>query len=258
MKVVILAGGRGTRIQEESLIKPKPLIEIGSKPIIWHIMKTYSHYGFKEFVICCGYKGYLIKEYFANFSLHNSDVTIDIKKNEIKVHKNNNEDWKITLIDTGDDSLTGGRILRIKDFVDEEFLLTYGDGVADVNISKLIEHHKINKKIATMTVVQPQGRFGVVEFNTKNNLIENFSEKLKGDGAWINGGFFVLNKKIFDYLKDDFTIWEKEPLEILSKENQLVAFKHDNFWYPMDTMRDKDYLENLWEKNEAPWKLWNE
>jgi len=258
MKVVILAGGRGTRIQEESLIKPKPLIEIGSKPIIWHIMKTYSHYGFKEFVICCGYKGYLIKEYFANFSLHNSDVTIDIKKNEIKVHKNNNEDWKITLIDTGDDSLTGGRILRIKDFVDEEFLLTYGDGVADVNISKLIEHHKINKKIATMTVVQPQGRFGVVEFNTKNNLIENFSEKLKGDGAWINGGFFVLNKKIFDYLRDDFTIWEKEPLEKLSKENQLVAFKHDNFWYPMDTMRDKDYLENLWEKNEAPWKLWNE
>ena len=258
MKVVILAGGKGTRIQEESLIKPKPLIEIGSKPIIWHIMKTYSHYGFKEFVICCGYKGYLIKEYFANFSLHNSDVTIDIKKNEIKVHKNNNEDWKITLIDTGDDSLTGGRILRIKDFVDEEFLLTYGDGVADVNISKLIEHHKINKKIATMTVVQPQGRFGVVEFNTKNNLIENFSEKLKGDGAWINGGFFVLNKKIFDYLRDDFTIWEKEPLEKLSKENQLVAFKHDNFWYPMDTMRDKDYLENLWEKNEAPWKLWNE
>jgi len=258
MKVVILAGGKGTRIQEESLIKPKPLIEIGSKPIIWHIMKTYSHYGFKEFVICCGYKGYLIKEYFANFSLHNSDVTIDIKKNEIKVHKNNNEDWKITLIDTGDDSLTGGRILRIKDFVGEEFLLTYGDGVADVNISKLIEHHKINKKIATMTVVQPQGRFGVVEFNTKNNLIENFSEKLKGDGAWINGGFFVLNKKIFDYLRDDFTIWEKEPLEKLSKENELVAFKHDNFWYPMDTMRDKDYLENLWEKNEAPWKLWNE
>ena len=258
MKVVILAGGKGSRIQEESIIKPKPLIEIGSKPIIWHIMKTYSHYGFKEFVICCGYKGYLIKEYFANFSSYNSDLTIDIKKNEIKVHKNNNEDWKISLIDTGDDSLTGGRILRIKDFVDEEFLLTYGDGVSDVNISKLIQHHKINKKIATMTIVQPQGRFGVVEFNKKNNLIENFSEKLKGDGAWINGGFFVLNKKIFDYLEDDFTIWEKEPLEKLSKENQLVAFKHDNFWYPMDTMRDKAYLENLWEKNKAPWKLWNE
>ena len=258
MKVVILAGGRGTRIQEESQIRPKPLIEIGSKPIIWHIMKNYSHYGFKEFVICCGYKGYLIKEYFANFSLHNSDVTIDIKKNEIKVHKNNNEDWKITLIDTGDNSLTGGRILRVEDFVDEEFLLTYGDGVADVDISKLVQHHKINKKIATMTIVQPQGRFGVVELNTKNNLIENFSEKVKGDGAWINGGFFVLNKKIFKYLKDDFTIWEKEPLENLSKENQLVAFKHDGFWYPMDTMRDKAYLENLWDKNKAPWKLWNE
>ena len=258
MKVVILAGGRGTRIQEESLVKPKPLIEIGSKPIIWHIMKTYSHYGFKEFVICCGYKGYLIKEYFANFSLHNSDVTIDIKKNEIKVHKNNNEDWKITLVDTGDDSLTGGRILRIKDFVEDEFFLTYGDGVADVNISKLVKYHKLNKKIATMTVVQPQGRFGMVELNAKNNLIENFAEKLKGDGSWINGGFFVLNKKIFEYLKDDFTIWENEPLEKLSKENQLVAFKHDNFWYPMDTMRDKIYLENLWDANKAPWKLWNE
>ena len=258
MKVVILAGGRGTRIQEESLVKPKPLIEIGSKPIIWHIMKTYSHYGYKEFVICCGYKGYLIKEYFANFSLHNSDVTIDIKKNEIKVHKNNNEDWKITLVDTGDNSLTGGRILRIKDFVGDEFFLTYGDGVADVNISKLIEHHKTHKKIATMTIVQPQGRFGMVEFNTTTNLIENFSEKLKGDGAWINGGFFVLNKKIFKNLKDDFAVWEKEPLENLSKENQLVAFKHDGFWYPMDTMRDKVYLENLWDKNKAPWKIWNE
>ena len=258
MKVVILAGGRGTRIQEESLVKPKPLIEIGSKPIIWHIMKTYSHYGYKEFVICCGYKGYLIKEYFANFSLHNSDVTIDIKKNEIKVHKNNNEDWKITLVDTGDNSLTGGRILRIKDFVDDEFFLTYGDGVADINISKLIEHHKTHKKIATMTIVQPQGRFGMVEFNTTTNLIENFSEKLKGDGAWINGGFFVLNKKIFKNLKDDFTVWEKEPLENLSKENQLVSFKHDGFWYPMDTMRDKVYLENLWDKNKAPWKIWNE
>lgn len=258
MKVVILAGGRGTRIQEESLIKPKPLIEIGSKPIIWHIMKTYSHYGFKEFVICCGYKGYLIKEYFANFSLHNSDVTIDIKKNEIKVHKNNNEDWKITLVDTGHNSLTGGRILKIKDFVDDEFFLTYGDGVADVNISKLIEHHKTHKKIATMTIVQPQGRFGMVEFNTKTNLIENFSEKLKGDGSWVNGGFFVLNKKIFEYLKDEQTIWERDPLENLSKENELIAFKHEGFWHAMDTMRDKIFLENLWDANKAPWKLWNE
>ena len=258
MKVVILAGGRGTRIQEESLIKPKPLIEIGSKPIIWHIMKTYSHYGFKEFVICCGYKGYLIKEYFANFSLYNSDVTIDIKKNEIKVHKNNNEDWKITLVDTGDESLTGGRVLRIKDFVGDEFFLTYGDGVADVDIGKLVEHHKSNKKVATMTIVQPQGRFGMVEYNPKTNLIENFAEKLKGDGSWINGGFFALNKKIFEYLKDDQTILERDPLENLSKENQLIAFKHETFWYAMDTMRDKIYLESLWNQNKAPWKIWNE
>ena len=258
MKVVILAGGRGTRIQEESLIKPKPLIEIGSKPIIWHIMKTYSHYGFKEFIICCGYKGYLIKEYFANFSLYNSDVTIDIKKNEIKVHKNNNEDWKITLVDTGDESLTGGRVLRIKDFVGDEFFLTYGDGVADVDIGKLVEHHKSNKKVATMTIVQPQGRFGMVEYNPKTNLIENFAEKLKGDGSWINGGFFALNKKIFEYLKDDQTILERDPLENLSKENQLIAFKHEAFWYAMDTMRDKIYLESLWNQNKAPWKIWNE
>jgi glucose-1-phosphate cytidylyltransferase len=255
---LILAGGLGTRISEETVIKPKPMVEVGGKPILWHIMKTYSHYGFKEFVICCGYKGYLIKEYFANFSLHNSDITIDIKKNEIKVHKNNNEDWKITLVDTGDNSLTGGRILKIKDFVDDEFFLTYGDGVADVNISKLIEHHKINKKVATMTIVQPQGRFGIVEFNTKTHLIENFSEKLKGDGSWVNGGFFVLNKKIFEYLKDDQTIWERDPLENLSKENELIAFRHEGFWHAMDTMRDKIFLENLWDANKAPWKLWNE
>ena len=257
MKVVILAGGKGSRIQEESIIKPKPLIEIGSKPIIWHIMKTYSHYGFKEFVICCGYKGYLIKEYFANFSSYNSDLTIDIKKNEIKVHKNNNEDWKISLIDTGDDSLTGGRILRIKDFVDEEFLLTYGDGVSDVNISKLIQHHKINKKIATMTIVQPQGRFGVVEFNKKNNLIENFSEKLKGDGAWINGGFFVLNKKIFKIIDSTKNqMWEDGPMDDLTKNKQLAGFYHDKFWHPIDTLRDKKYLDELWDTNKAPWKCW--
>ena len=219
-------------------------------------MKTYSHYGYKEFVICCGYKGYLIKEYFANFSLHNSDVTIDIKKNEIKVHKNNNEDWKITLVDTGDNSLTGGRILRIKDFVDDEFFLTYGDGVADVNISKLIEHHKTHKKIATMTIVQPQGRFGMVEFNTKTNLIENFSEKLKGDGAWINGGFFVLNPGVIDFIKDDKTPWESEPLNTLAEKDELCAYKHNGFWQPMDTLREKNILNNLWDKGNAPWKKW--
>lgn len=258
MKVVILAGGKGTRIQEESLIKPKPLIEIGSKPIIWHIMKTYSQHGFKEFIICCGYKGYLIKEYFANFSLHHSDVTIDIKKNNIKVHKNNNEDWKITLIDTGENSLTGGRILRIKNFVGENFLLTYGDGLSDVNIKNLVKFHKSHKKMATMTIVQPQGRFGVVDFNTKNNLVKNFSEKLKGDGAWINGGYFILNRKIFDYIKDDQTIWEREPLEKISKDRELVAYKHEKFWYAMDTLRDKIYLETLWLSKKAPWKTWDE
>jgi glucose-1-phosphate cytidylyltransferase len=258
MKVVILAGGRGTRIQEESLVRPKPLIEIGSKPIIWHIMKSYSHYGFKDFVICCGYKGYLIKEYFANFSLHNSDLTIDILKNEIKVHKNNNESWKITLIDTGENSLTGGRILRVKDFVGEQFLLTYGDGLANVNLNELINQHNLKKKLATMTIVQPQGRYGVVKFNSESSLIENFSEKLKSDSSWINGGFFVLNKGIFEYLKDDYTIWEKEPLENLSKKSELSGFKHQGFWYACDTLRDKIYLEDLWNSNKAPWKTWNE
>jgi glucose-1-phosphate cytidylyltransferase len=257
MKVVILAGGKGTRIQEESLIKPKPLIEIGSKPLIWHIMKNYSHYGFKEFIICCGYKGYMIKEYFNNFSLHNSDVTIDVLKNKIKVHKNNNENWKITLIDTGENTFTGGRILRIKNFVGKNFMLTYGDGISNINIKKLVEHHKLKKKLATVSIVQPPGRFGAVKFNSKNNLVENFSEKLKGDGGWINGGFFVLNEGIFKYLKDDQTMWEKEPLESLSKNNQLTGYKHQGFWRPCDTIRDKIILENLWNANEAPWKIWD-
>mgnify|MGYP006113165927 CR=1 FL=1 len=257
MKVVILAGGMGTRIQEESYIKPKPLIEIGSKPILWHIMKTYSHYGYKEFIICCGYKGFLIKEYFANFSLHNSDVTIDILKNEIKINKNNNENWKITLVDTGDNTLTGGRILRIKDFVGDQFMLTYGDGVSNININKLVDFHNSNKKIATVTTVQPSGRFGVVKIDKDTNLINDFSEKLKGDGSWINGGFFVLNKEIFKYLDDDQTIWERKPLEKLSKEKELIAYKHQDFWYAMDTLRDKIYLENLWNSNKAPWKIWN-
>jgi len=257
MKVVILAGGMGTRIQEESYIKPKPLIEIGSKPILWHIMKTYSHYGYKEFVICCGYKGFLIKEYFANFSLHNSDVTIDILKNEIKINKNNNENWKITLVDTGDNTLTGGRILRIKDYVGDQFMLTYGDGVSNININKLVDFHNSNKKIATVTTVQPSGRFGVVKIDKDTNLINDFSEKLKGDSSWVNGGYFVLNKEIFKYLDDDQTIWERKPLEKLFKEKELIAYKHQDFWYAMDTLRDKIYLENLWNSNKAPWKIWN-
>jgi len=258
MKAVILAGGLGSRISEESSLKPKPLIEIGNMPIIWHIMKIYSHYGVKKFIICCGYKGYLIKEYFANYSLHSSDVTIDIYKNKINVHKKKAEEWQITLVDTGEDTLTGGRILRIKDYIEDDFLLTYGDGLADVNIKKLVQFHKSNKKLATMTAVQPLGRFGIIEINKKNNLIENFIEKPKGDGSWINGGFFVLKKDIFKYLKDDTTVWEREPLEALSRNKELCAFRHDSFWYAMDTMRDKNYLDNLWNLKKAPWKLWDD
>ena len=257
MKLVILSGGKGTRISEESLLKPKPLIEIGNMPIIWHIMKIYSHFGIKEFIICCGYKGYLIKEYFANYSLHSSDVTVNIQKNTIEVHKKKAEDWKITLVDTGEDTLTGGRILRIKNYIKDDFLLTYGDGVSNINIKKLIKFHKSNKKLATMSIVQPQGRFGVVEIE-KNNLIKNFSEKPRGDGSWINGGFFVLKQEIFKYLKDDYTIWEKEPLETLSKKKELCAYHHRGFWYAMDTMRDKSYLDNLWNSHKAPWNLWDE
>jgi len=258
MKLVILSGGKGTRITEESYLKPKPLIEVGNMPIIWHIMKIYSYYGIKKFIICCGYKGYLIKEYFANYSLHSSDVTIYTHKNKIEVHKKNSEDWQITLVDTGEDVFTGGRLLRIKNYIEDDFLLTYGDGLSDINIKKLIQFHKLNKKIATMTAVQPSGRFGIVKINKKTNLIENFIEKPKGDGSWINGGFFVLKKNIFKYLKDDYTVWEKEPLEQLSKEKELCAFPHNGFWHAMDTMRDKNYLDHLWKSKKAPWKLWDD
>lgn len=255
MKLVILAGGRGTRISEETLVRPKPLVEIGGLPIIWHIMKIYSHYGFNEFVICCGYKGYMIKEYFSNYGLHTSDTTIDLKNKTIKVHKKTTEKWKITLIDTGENTLTGGRILRIKDYVGENFCLTYGDGLANVNIKNLIDYHKKNKKISTVTVVQPTARFGTVELD-ENMIVKKFLEKSSGDSGWINGGFFVLNKKIFKYLKNDQTIFEKEPLESLSKKKQLIAFKHKGFWQPMDTLREKEYLEELWNSNKAPWKIW--
>lgn len=258
MKLVILAGGRGTRISEETIVKPKPLIEIGGLPIIWHIMKIYSFYGFNEFIICCGYKGYMIKEYFSNYALHTSDTTIDLKNKKLTVHKKTTENWKITLVDTGEETMTGGRILKIKNYVDENFCLTYGDGLCDVNVKKLVQFHKSNNKLATMTVVQPQGRFGIVEISKKNNLVVNFSEKPKGDGSWINGGFFVLKKDIFKYLKDDSTVWEREPLEKLSKNSQLLAFQHHGFWYAMDTIRDKNYLDSLWFSKKAPWKLWNE
>jgi glucose-1-phosphate cytidylyltransferase len=255
LKAVILAGGLGTRISEETHLKPKPMIEIGGKPILWHIMKIYSAHDINEFVICCGYKGYMIKEYFANYFLHMSDVTFDIKNNKMEVHRKFAEPWKITLVDTGLDTLTGGRLKKIKEYVSNEtFCFTYGDGVADVNIKKLIEFHHNAKTIATLTAIQPPGKFGVVDIVEQK--ISKFNEKPLEDGGWVNGGFFVLEPKIFDYLLDDTTVFEKEPLQKLANENQLSAFKHTKFWQPMDTIRDKNYLEELWSSGKAPWKIW--
>jgi len=255
MKLVILAGGAGTRISEESLIRPKPLIEIGGMPIIWHIMKIYSMYGIKDFVICCGYKGYLIKEYFSNYFLHTTDVTINLKKNTVKVHKKYSEDWNITLVNTGLHTQTGGRILRIKDYIDSDFCLTYGDGLSNINLKELINFHKKHKKYATMTAVQPLGRFGALNI-VSDNTVQNFLEKPKGDGQWVNGGFFVLSKKIFNYITGDESVWEKESLENLAKDSNLKSFKHNDFWQPMDTLRDKEFLESLWKSKKAPWKIW--
>jgi glucose-1-phosphate cytidylyltransferase len=255
MKVVILAGGLGSRISEETIIKPKPLIEIGSMPIIWHIMKIYSYYGLNDFIICCGYKGNLIKDFFFNYSLYTSDVTIDVKKNKLSIHKKKTEPWKITLLNTGEFTTTAGRIAKVKKYVGDEFCLTYGDGLSSINIKSLIEFHKKNKKIATVSAVRPPARFGAL--NIVNSSVTNFSEKPAGDNGRINGGFFVLNKKIFDYIKNDQVAWEKEPLENIAKEKQLCAYKFDGFWYAMDTLRDKVYLENLWSSKKAPWKLWD-
>ena len=255
MKVVILAGGFGTRISEETHLKPKPMIEIGGKPILWHIMKNYSSYGINEFVICCGYKGYMVKEYFANYFLHTSDVTFDMQNNKMEVHQKFAEPWKVTLIDTGLETMTGGRLKKVKSFVkDETFCFTYGDGVSNVNISKLIEFHKNNKTIATVTAIQPPGRFGTLDIN--EDKITSFKEKPAGDGNWINGGFFVLEPSVFDYLEGDSTVWERTPLEKLAKEKQLAAYKHSGFWQPLDTLRDKNYLEKLWDSGNAPWKNW--
>jgi len=257
MKVVILAGGFGTRISEESHLKPKPMVEIGDKPIIWHIMKIFSSYGFCDFIICLGYKGYLIKEYFANYFLHESNVTFDFSKNnKIKLHQKFAEPWKVTLIDTGLNTMTGGRLKRIKDYLgNTTFFMTYGDGVSNVDLIKLLRFHKRNKRIATVTSVQPLGRFGSLSID-KNNSVRGFIEKPKGDGYWINGGYFVLEPRIFKYIEDDNTIFEKEPLEKLANDKNLVAFKHKGFWQPMDTLRDRNYLEELWGKNSAPWKVW--
>lgn len=257
MKAVILAGGFGTRISEETHLTPKPLIEIGGMPILWHIMKGYSTYNINDFIICCGYKGYLIKEYFANYFLHTSDITFDMKENKMQVHNKFTEPWKVTLIDTGLETMTGGRLKRVKNYVENEtFCFTYGDGVSNINISNLIQHHRDNKTLATITAVQPLGRFG--KLNLKDNKVMNFQEKLPGDGSWINGGCFVLEPKIFDYLKNDLTVWEREPLEKLAQEGQLSAYKHTGFWMPMDTLRDKKMLEQLWDEAKAPWKIWKE
>lgn len=256
MKVVILAGGYGTRLSEETINIPKPMVEIGGKPILWHIMKIYSHYGYNDFIICLGYKGYVIKEYFMNYFMHLSDITVDLSNGGIKVHNSKAENWKVTLVDTGTDTMTGGRIKRIKDHLDgERFMLTYGDGVGDVNIKALVKFHESHGKLATMTAVQPSGRFGALRINDEKK-VESFVEKPAGDGAWINGGFFVLEPQVIDYIKDDSTTWEREPLENLTKESQLFAYKHEGFWRPMDTLRDKIELERLWSTKEAPWKVW--
>jgi len=257
MKVVILAGGFGTRISEESHLKPKPMIEIGERPILWHIMKTYSSYGFNDFIICLGYKGYSIKEFFAHYFLHESDVTFDFKNhNERVIHHHSAEPWSVTLINTGLETMTGGRVKRIQEYVgDETFMLTYGDGVSDVNIPELVEYHKEHGKLATVTTVQPSGRFGALDLD-EGNGVRGFQEKPKGDGAWINAGFFVLEPKIFDYIDGDATVLEKEPLEGLANDGELVAFKHSGFWQPMDTLRDKKLMEDLWKSGSAPWKMW--
>lgn len=256
MKVVILAGGLGTRLSEETSVRPKPMVEIGGKPILWHIMKSYSAYGLNDFIICCGYKGYIIKEFFANYFLHTSDVTFDMTENKMQTHQSHSEPWKVTLIDTGDETMTGGRIKRVKSFIGREpFCLTYGDGVSDVNIHQLIDFHKSHKRRATLTAVQPPGRFGALSIS-RDSSVESFQEKPTGDGSFINGGFFVLEPEVIDYIKDDQTIWERAPLEKLAGENQLMAFKHDGFWYPMDTLRDKNKLDELWSSGKAPWKVW--
>ncbi|WP_343689596.1 glucose-1-phosphate cytidylyltransferase [Chitinophaga sp.] len=257
MKVVILAGGLGTRLSEETVIKPKPMVEIGGIPILWHIMKLYSAYGYNDFVICLGYKGYVIKEYFANYFLHKSDVTINLKDNSMKVHDSQVEPWSITLVDTGMDSMTGGRIKRIQPHIgNEPFLLTYGDGVSNVNIEELVKFHRSNNRYCTVTSVQPSGRFGALNIDKESNQVHSFLEKPKGDGAWINGGFFVCEPQVFDYIDGDATIFERTPMERLVADNQMSAFKHEGFWKPMDTLRDKMELEEAWVTNAALWKIW--
>lgn len=256
MKAVILAGGFGTRLSEETVLKPKPMIEIGDKPILWHIMKSYSTHGVNDFVICCGYKGYVIKEYFANYFLHTSDVTFNMQNNGMEVHRRNAEPWKVTLVDTGDNTLTGGRLKRVRQYVKDEemFCFTYGDGIGDIDIGELIQFHKSHGKLATLTAAQPPGRFG--SLNLDGHKVKSFQEKPQGDGAWINGGYFVLSPKAIDYVDGDSVSWEKQPMERLTREGQLHAYFHHGFWQPMDTLRDKILLEELWQSGKAPWKTW--
>jgi len=255
MKAVILAGGLGTRISEETHLRPKPMIEVGGKPILWHIMKTYCAHGVTDFIICLGYKGYMIKEYFANYYLHTSDVTFDMRDNSMKVHQNASEPWTVTLVDTGEQTMTGGRLKRIAPYLGEEdFCFTYGDGVSDVNVNELIEFHRSQKTLATVTAIQPAGRFGSLDFS--GNKISAFEEKPQGDGSWVNGGYFVLSPEVMNYIEGDATTWEKEPLQTLASAGELSAYKHDGFWHPMDTLRDNNHLEELWASGNAPWKIW--
>ena len=255
MKAVILAGGYGTRISEETQARPKPMVEVGGRPVLWHVMKTYSAHGIHEFVICLGYKGYMIKEYFANYFLHMSDVTFDLRENRMDVHHRHAEPWRVTLVDTGEETMTGGRLKRIREYVGEEsFCFTYGDGLSDVKVPELIAFHQRQGKLATITAVQPPGRFGALDL--QQNLITGFREKPQGDGGWINGGFFVLEPRALDAIEGDRTIWEREPLERLARDGQLAAFRHLGFWQPMDTLRDKLHLESLWASGKAPWKVW--
>jgi glucose-1-phosphate cytidylyltransferase len=256
MKAVILSGGLGTRISEETSVRPKPMVEIGGKPILWHILKIYSHFGINDFVICLGYKGYVIKEFFANYFLHTADVTFHMEENRMEVHDSTTEPWRVTLVSTGDSTQTGGRIKRVSKYLagEDAFCLTYGDGLADIDVAKTIEFHKQHGKLATMSAVQPSGRWGSLEM--RGDQVTTFREKPAGDGAWVNGGYFVLSPKVLDYIEDDQTVWEREPLEKLAKEGNLNAYHHSGFWQPMDTLRDKNHLEELWQNNRAPWRQW--
>ncbi len=257
MKVVILAGGYGTRISEETSVRPKPMVEIGGRPILWHIMKIYSHYGIHEFIICCGYMGHVIKRFFADYLLNMSDVTFDLRGNRTEIHQNGAEPWKVTLVDTGDGTMTGGRLKRVKHFIGPEtFCFTYGDGVSDIDIRQLIAYHREQKTLATLTAVQPPGRFGTFNLAQGQTKVPRFREKPQGDGAWINGGFFVLEPGVMDYIAGDSTVWEREPLQGLARDGMLSAYRHDGFWHPMDTLRDKNVLEQMWTSGDAPWKIW--